>query len=202
MLSVEKNIKQLSDELLIWEYQQTGERELVGELYSRYHHLAFGTCLKFLKNREESSDLVVEIFEKLLHKLSTEQVQHFNSWLYALCKNECISYIRRQAAQRNRRENWAEEEKRPEIFMENEALLRLCEEELSQEEEEEAQNVQVRAALKKLPREQRLCLTLFYFKEKSYQQIAEKTQFSLLQVKSYLQNGKRNLKKLLQEEIP
>lgn len=199
MLFIRKDISQFSDEELLLQYRQRGDKELIGELYSRYHHLAFGACLKILKNKEESSDLVVDIFEKILKKLATEEVHNFNSWLYSLCRNECISHLRKQKAQRNREGSWEDPEKKAEIFMENEALLRLCEEEIAEEEIEEDQEEQVRAALRQLPREQKICITLFFYQQKSYQEIADKTMFSLLQVKSYLQNGKRNLKKLLQE---
>ena len=199
-LFTQKKIASLSDLQLMQQYRQSGDTKLVGELYRRYHHLAFGACLKVLKNKEESSDLVVVIFEKIIVRLKTEEVYNFNSWLYSLCKNECVSYIRKQHAQRNRQEVWEENEKKSEIFMENEELLRLCEKEIAEEPVEDQQEAQVRAALKQLPRAQKICIQLFFYQQKSYQQIADKTDFSLLQVKSYLQNGKRNLKKLLQEE--
>lgn len=207
MLSIQKDISELSDEQLIQRYKQSGNKELVGVLYTRYHHLAFGACLKFLKNSADSSDLVVLIFERILERLATDEVHNFNSWLYSLCKNECFSFLRKQQAARNRHEQW--EGNAPgaagdlELSMENEALLQLCEAEIEEDPEEaqEAQEAQVKAAIRALPQEQRVCIKLFFYKQKSYQEIADKTSFSLLQVKSYLQNGKRNLKKLLQESI-
>lgn len=189
----------MTDEQLLRQYRLHKDRELVGELFRRYHHLAFGTCLKILKNKTESHDLVVDIFEKLIIKLEREEVRYFNSWLYSLCKNECVSYIRRQHAQRNRAESWQENEKKGEIFMENEALLRLCEQEIEETPPEDDDEARVRKAIDQLPQGQRICITLFFYKQLSYQQIADKTTYSLLQVKSYLQNGKRNLKKLLEE---
>ncbi len=203
MLSIQDDISSASDETLIQQYQQTRNKELVGELYRRYHHLVYGTCLKFLKDKTESSDLVVLIFEKIIRKLAVSDVQHFNSWLYSLCQNECVNYIRRQSIRRRKQEGWVEEEKPKEVSIENEAVLQACERELREmeEQEEEDSRAQVRAAVAKLPREQMICISLFFFKEKSYQQIAEKTKYSLPQVKSYLQNGKRNLKKLLAEEF-
>jgi len=137
MLSIQKELRQISDEQLLLRYRQTEDTALIGELYGRYYHLVFGTCLKFLKNKEESSDQVVAIFEKLIHKLKQEEIHNFNSWLYSLCKNECLSFLRKQKTLRNKRENWEEQEKKLEIFMENEALLRLCEKEIAVAEEEE-----------------------------------------------------------------
>ena len=195
MRVVEKSELALSDEQLILLYRKTGDRELVSQLFGRYYHLAFGACLKFVKNKADSRDLVVEIFEKLMDKLATEEVHNFNSWLYSLCKNESISLLRRQAAERNRLEAWAEQEKQPFLHNADGAW-----EDTTEQEEPPDRKALLRMALDCLPQEQKICLKLFYYKENSYQQIAEKTQFSLLQVKSYLQNGKRNLKKLLEEE--
>jgi RNA polymerase sigma-70 factor (ECF subfamily) len=57
---------------------------------------------------------------------------------------------------------------------------------------------QMSDALLKLNKEQQLCVTLFYLEKKSYQQIASQTGYSMMQVKSHIQNGKRNLKLLLE----
>jgi RNA polymerase sigma factor (sigma-70 family) len=55
-------------------------------------------------------------------------------------------------------------------------------------------------ALEQLNPEQRQCIMLFYLEKRSYQEIAEHTGYSLLQVKSYIQNGKRNLKIMLEKK--
>lgn len=57
------------------------------------------------------------------------------------------------------------------------------------------------AAIEELNEAQKTCVTLFYLEKQSYQQIATQTGFSLLQVKSYIQNGKRNLKILLEKKL-
>ena len=56
-------------------------------------------------------------------------------------------------------------------------------------------------AMKELNPEQKQCVTLFYLQKKSYQEINEITGFSMLQVKSYIQNGKRNLKILIEKKM-
>jgi RNA polymerase sigma-70 factor (ECF subfamily) len=56
-------------------------------------------------------------------------------------------------------------------------------------------------ALRHLNPEQKTCIRMFYMEKKSYQAIASETGFSLLQVKSYIQNGKRNLRILLEKKI-
>jgi RNA polymerase sigma factor (sigma-70 family) len=49
-------------------------------------------------------------------------------------------------------------------------------------------------ALKSLAEKQRICVELFYLQEKSYNEVAEITGFTMNEVKSFIQNGKRNLK--------
>lgn len=53
-------------------------------------------------------------------------------------------------------------------------------------------------ALQLLNEEQLQCITLFYLEKKSYQDITAQTGYPLLKVKSHIQNGKRNLKIMLQ----
>jgi RNA polymerase sigma-70 factor (ECF subfamily) len=56
-------------------------------------------------------------------------------------------------------------------------------------------------AIQELSEEQKLCVNLFYLQKKSYQQITDRTGFTLMQVKSYIQNGKRNLKIILEKKL-
>jgi RNA polymerase sigma-70 factor (ECF subfamily) len=56
-------------------------------------------------------------------------------------------------------------------------------------------------SLIELSQEQRHCVTLFYLQKKSYQQISESTGFNYMQVKSFIQNGKRNLRALVEKKI-
>jgi len=58
--------------------------------------------------------------------------------------------------------------------------------------------MKLKEAMTSLNREQGLCVTLFYLEEKSYKEVVEITGFSSNQVKSYIQNGKRNLKLYLE----
>ena len=57
----------------------------------------------------------------------------------------------------------------------------------------------MKECLPKLKENQRVCVELFYLKNKSYQEIANETEFSLNEIKSYIQNGKRNLKLLIED---
>jgi RNA polymerase sigma-70 factor (ECF subfamily) len=68
---------------------------------------------------------------------------------------------------------------------------------LNQEDEKERMLKALENGVQLLNDHQRKCIELFYLKEKSYQEVAEQTGFSLNEVKSHIQNGKRNLKNYL-----
>jgi RNA polymerase sigma factor (sigma-70 family) len=172
-----------TDAELIALYQKTGELVWVGELYERYTSLVYGICLKYLKDREESQDQVMEVFEKLIHELRFREVTHFKSWLHVLVRNECLMRLR------SRKRTLGLEEDSPES-MENHAFLHP--------ETDEADREMILQILEKgmehLSPEQKICVELFYLQNKSYKEVCEITGFDLNKVKSYIQNGKRNLK--------
>ena len=185
----------ISDEELIRQYQITGNRDLVGELYQRYTHLVYGACLKYLDNKEESKDAVMSIFERLLHRLPDSTIESFNKWLYMVIKNECTSRLRTRIRETNKKETIKKIEKSDKKFMENEGYERL----INKGEFNPTPEMLLKA-LNWLPWEQQTCVRLFYFKQKNYKEVAIETSLSLKQVKSNLQNGKRNLKKIIIEE--
>jgi RNA polymerase sigma-70 factor (ECF subfamily) len=70
----------------------------------------------------------------------------------------------------------------------------------TEREEKEMQLQQLEVALTHLQDDQRQCLIWFYLEKLSYQQVAERGGYSLMQVKSHIQNGKRNLRLLLEKK--
>lgn len=168
-----------SDEQLIELYQKTGDRELLGALFSRYGALVYGVCLKYLSNREDSQDAVLHIFERLLEQLKTEQINSFRGWLHAVTRNHCLMKLRKV----NRTAGISVEEIDP---AENQPIEDAHLKEAALHELEEA--------LITLHENQQICIKLFYFENKRYQEISDITGFPLKKVKSYIQNGKRNLR--------
>jgi RNA polymerase sigma factor (sigma-70 family) len=181
------HIEQLSDAELVKLFKNSGAEIYFAELYQRYTHLVFGTCMKYLKNQDESKDATMEIFEKLLSDFHRHEIQYFKSWLYTVAKNHCLMKLRK-----NQQEiSLNNEEINHVSIMENDAENHhLFSDEISEEK--------LKSALMQLDNSQKICVELFYLKNKSYQQIVDDTGFSTLQVKSYIQNGKRNLKNILQ----
>lgn len=170
-----------SDTELILLYKEKGDLAIVGELYLRYSALVFGVCLKYLKNRDEAKDMAMQMFEKLTATLKTHEVDNFKSWLYVSTRNQCLMQIRREKGKfmGDISEN----------VVENSALLHL-----PAEHELEEDLSKLEKCISKLAEGQKQCVELFYLHEKCYKEIAGLTGFDMNQVKSFIQNGKRNLK--------
>lgn len=182
ILLFKKNISKLSDEELLARYTESGELEYFGELYNRYIPLLYGLCLKYLQDEDRAQEAVMQLFEDLIPKISNYSIKVFRPWLYKVAKNHCLQLLRKESK---------------EIpldytinIMESDEFLHL----LSEEDNPEEQLKALHNCLEKLPDEQQTCITRFFLEEMSYADIAEQTGFTLNNVKSYIQNGKRNLK--------
>lgn len=181
-----RKLKKLSDEELVRKYQSEGDPAILGELFERYNHLVFLSCMKYLKNELESEDVTMRVFEKLMVELKKHDIQRFKSWLYTVVKNMCFSYLSKK--QREQQKSDAYHHQNGNHYQEESNGLipdarQIKELKLSKMEE----------AMMHLKPVQRQCLELFYLQEKSYKDVAQETGYTMKQVKSYIQNGKRNL---------
>jgi RNA polymerase sigma factor (sigma-70 family) len=174
---------ELSDEALLQKYKETLDKNHVGVLYKRYAHLVLGVCYKYFKDKDDSKDAVIKIFEKLFGELQKREVNHFKSWLTFVTRNFCISELRKRNVEADRRNDYL-----------NEPVEEVEEKEV---EAKELRYTELEQAIEKLPDKQRECIKLFYFDSKSYEEISIRTGFTSNEVKSYIQNGKRNLKNFL-----
>lgn len=178
-----KAYREKSDEELVAIYKDAQHSECIGVLYERYGHLVMGACMKYLKNTIEAEDLTMQIFEGLHQKLLKHEITFFKSWLYMVTKNECFMLFRKKGIKTSSVEllEMKDEDQNDEIHI-KETQLTILEE-----------------IIPTLKDDQRICIDLFYLKEMSYQQISDYLNLSLMQVKSAIQNGKRNLKIRLEE---
>ncbi len=178
-----KKKKEFSDEELIEQYQRTGNTYFVGELFQRYTRLVSALSLKYMKNEADAEDAVMEVFELVMRDLKTHDVKNFNAWVYSVARYHCLKKKRQNTKEREGQETIYKQGGEEDPLLEREeALLK------------EAQLTQLNEAMSELSEEQKQCVELFYLQEKSYKEVAEITGYSMKQVKSYLQNGKRNLK--------
>lgn len=181
---------ELSDVELIARYKQSSEIYYAGVLYQRYTHLLLGLCLKYLKNAEDSQDAVMDIFEQITVALLKHEVANFKSWLHSLARNHCLMKLRKPEVKRTITHDFTAADEN--LIVENFEVEHLLE-----GDEREAQLRHLPAALNQLDAEQKTCIELFYLQSKSYEEVATATGYNFNQVKSYIQNGKRNLKIIL-----
>jgi len=189
-----KKLSDLSDEVLLSEYKRSGDSKYAGEIFKRYAHLVLGVCMKYLKNMDEAQDTTMIVFEKILDELRQTDVQHFKSWLYMVAKNQCLMHIRKQKRHDIVELKTEVDENDESASMENVAIGHLDDVDLK-----EIQLQQLEEGIKTLNPEQQECISLFYLQDKSYVEVAEITGYDLNKVKSYIQNGKRNLKIYLEK---
>ena len=160
----------------------------LGILLQRYTLMLFGVCMKYLKNEEEAKDSVQQVFLKAIQELHKYKVEFFKSWLYMVAKNHCLMKLR-------------EKQGKIPAELDNQAIPAPEDTDRKKLEETDHTLDLMENALRELNKEQQQCVTLFYLQKKSYSQISETTGFTLLQVKSYIQNGKRNLKILIEKKL-
>ena len=167
----------LSDNELLEYYYQSKDQQWIGILLERYTLLLLGVCMKYLKNEEEARDAVQQIFLKVLTEASKYKIDFFKSWVYMVAKNYCLMKLRSRQGRYIKELDEAtaivQHETNKHDLLDDEKTYSLLEQSISE-----------------LNAEQKQCVTLFYLKKNSYQQITEATGFSLMQVKSYIQNGK------------
>lgn len=185
----QKQWNDTSDQELLQRYYKENNNEWLGILLQRYTMLLLGVCMKYLKNEEDAKDSVQQVFFKVINDLPKYKVEFFKSWLYMVAKNHCLMKLR---------------DKGKYTSGIDEQLMATPEEAdgIKQAAEKEISLSNMEQALAQLNTEQKVCVTLFYLEKQSYQQIAVKTGYSTMQVKSHIQNGKRNLKILMQRMQP
>jgi RNA polymerase sigma factor (sigma-70 family) len=176
----------LTDEELLHAYRAGGDNQWLGHLLQRYTTLLLGVAYKYLKDKALAEDAVQQVFEKVLIHLPKEEILNFKGWLYVLMRNHCLQQLRNKT------------------YLADEAALAYVPDKETNKEEalwHEHTLEQMGEAMKMLNEEQQKTLKLFYLDKRSYEQIIETTGYTFMQVKSYIQNGKRNLKTILLKKM-
>ncbi|MFM2339103.1 MAG: hypothetical protein RL115_2296 [Bacteroidota bacterium] len=161
---------------------------VLGVLYQRYMELVYGVCLKYFKEPERSKDSVMLIFEELTTKLKKHEVDNFRGWLHQVAKNHCLMQLRTP-------KNLKTVEFKTEIVqLEEDVHLNAV-----LEKEESLQTME--HCLGTLVAEQQEAITLFYLEGKCYNEITALTGKEWNQVRSLIQNGRRNLKICMEKKV-
>lgn len=184
------DLANFSDEELVGQYKKSRKQIYISELYKRYSHLIFLVCVKYLKDREVAKDGVMDIFEDLIKKLPNQTIGYFKGWIYSVARNYCLMELRKTTPFERLDDI---PEKNHSHFMENNTFLHLI-------EKEKFTSKDILEKLELLKGGQKECLMKFYFEKKSYKEISALVRISENKVKSNIQNGKRNLKLILEKE--
>lgn len=162
---------------LIAEYCSSDDLDILSELYQRYMELVYGVCLKYLGDEEKSRDAVMGIFEELILKVKSHEIAQFRGWLYVLSRNFCLMQLRSDKKMPTASLEQIDMEIGADMHPDNEENLQALE-----------------RCMQTLPGPQKQTVNLFYLQQKCYKDIVSLTGYDLNKVKSYIQNGKRNLK--------
>ncbi|RAJ29203.1 RNA polymerase sigma factor [Pedobacter cryoconitis] len=170
----------VEDAELLKRYLKTGDLSALGELFDGHSTMVYYVCLKYLQDSEKSKDAVMGIFEELIVKVKKQEIRQFASWLYVLSRNYCLMQLR---------------SKKHVQYVDFESIVEFTPL-MHQDEQEnkEGKLTQLELCLEKLPEKQKRSVDLFFLREKCYKEIVDFTGYRLNDVKSYIQNGKRNLK--------
>jgi RNA polymerase sigma factor (sigma-70 family) len=180
------DVHDLTDRELILKYRDVRNPEVIAVLFQRYTHLVYGVCLKYLKDRDNAKDAVMEIFEGLLESLLKHEINNFKSWLHTVTRNHCLMKLRKDKV----------------VLLDIGEISEKIERNYVEFQDDLHQDVVLDKykpdilsdALKTLKEPQRRCIELVYLEDRSYQEVCEITGYSMNEVKSHVQNGKRNLK--------
>lgn len=180
-----RKYKNTDDTDLITLYKKKADQSIFEELYLRYAHLVMGTAMKYLKNKFDAEDITMRIFETLPKKIQTNAINNFSPWIYQVTKNECLMRLRKKSGKTSSL-NF-------DISQEEDNVIH-------EKMERELLYTSLEKAIERLNDEQKICIKLFYLQKLSYQEVSIQTSLELKKVKSFIQNGKRNLKLILEQE--
>lgn len=184
LIPIKGKLNNKPDQELLSIFIKGKNMDVLGELFGRYMHLVYGVCLKYLNNRDDAKDAVMQIFEKINTDVFRFEIGNFKSWLFVVTKNFCLMELRK-----NKRKFKINNEENSANIMEKDAEVHPIDKE---------QEINLEKALleciEKLKGEQQKCIRLFYFEDKCYREIASEIEIDEKKVKSNIQNGKRNLK--------
>ncbi len=181
-----------SDSELISIYQNRKDAEIIGELYKRYKHVVLGISLKYLNDRSRAEDAVMEVFEELIKSLESANIRDFKPWIGTVTRNHLHRKHKVEA-----RSSFISFE---DIYSENEKNFMEFSEDGTLNTEKTEIELREKAlinALDELKDDQKLCIKLFFLENCSYSEVCQRTGYSFKKVKSFIQNGKRNLKNIL-----
>jgi len=174
-------MSQLSDEQLVARYRDGDDMDALAFLFDKYLDLIFGVCMKYFKQPQDSEDGTMAVFEVLVVKLKTHDVHNFKSWLYVLTKHYCLQKLRQRGKTLTKNSEDILMQLVDEVHPDDVYLI-------------ESRENGLRECIQQLPADQKRTVQLFYFESQSYVEIADTMSVDKEKGRSFIQNGRRNLR--------
>jgi len=176
-----------ADDHLIISQIIAGQKDLFRLLVRRHERKVFGMGLSFFRNREDASDFTQEVFLKVYRGLSGfEGKSRFSTWLYKIAYNTAVNRVTRNREY----QSLASEEEGETLLRDNETPERIL--------VRQAAKQALLDAMKELPERYRVCVDLFFFFDRSYQEIEAITGYPVNTIKSHVFRAKKMLREKLE----
>ena len=185
---IKGHINQESDEVLVQKFTMLKDHDALAELFNRYVELLFGVCMKYFKDHDKAQDAVMDVFEKVNKKLPNYKVENFRSWIYTVTKNHCFEVLRKKNGKNI-------------VSLDSDIVYFEPSFHPDDKRSDEKELVDLEDCVDKLIEMQKTCVKLFYLESKSYQEITEVLKMDWKDVRSNIQNGRRNLKNCMENKI-
>ncbi len=176
----------------------------MSELVQSQQTYVYSIAMSLMHNPADAADMTQDAFIRLMRSLGTYRGEtKFTTWLYRLVTNICLDGLRRRGRPvESLDDQGAQAQNGDGAQTPGERLAdadRWSQPEQRLDLRESA--TEVRAALQQLPAAQRLTLTLHYFEDLRYEDIADVTGLPLNTVKSHIRRGKERLAQLLTDPV-
>jgi RNA polymerase sigma-70 factor (ECF subfamily) len=161
-----------------------GNQKAYAELMARYRDAIYFMLLKMVNNKTDAEDLTIEAFGKAFKSLEQYSPNYaFSTWLFKIASNNCIDYLRKKRANLISIDGAFSDDNK-----DSEPQIHLKDEGLNPEETliREQKAVLMRTVVRKLKPRYRTLIELRYFREFSYEEIAEEMDLPLGTVKAQL----------------
>jgi len=181
----EKSESDYDDQLIISQIL-AGQKDLFRLLVRHHEKAVYGMGLSFFRNPDDASDFTQEVFLKAYRSLSRfEGRSRFSTWLYKIAYNTALNEVNRRKEYQSLAEEDADK-----LISSAETPERITLRNAAKE--------MVRTAIKELPERFRICVDLFYFYDRSYQEIETITGFPVNTIKSHIFRSKILLREKLE----